>query len=155
MEPASSAILPGFRAQSFLAMIALYVGFEAVVRLFQPIVIHFAEAIPIAVLGLGVNIASARLLSGASGHGHEHGHRHTEVADDVELTASDGTGPQFLSWYRGVALEIQEVGVPPRFRVHFEKTALRANPPVVTIETVRPTWDPQLFLLKSTEDSLE
>ncbi len=42
-------------------------------RLFAPVAIHFAEAIPIAVLGLGVNAASAWLPSGSQ-HGHHHGH---------------------------------------------------------------------------------
>ena len=59
-------------------MIALLIGYEAVSRLFAPVPIHFAEAIPIAVLGLAVNIASAWLLerrrSSWPCHGHGHGH---------------------------------------------------------------------------------
>ena len=34
------------------------------------------EAIPIAIVGLAVNIASARLLSGGEHHGHDHGDHH-------------------------------------------------------------------------------
>ena len=45
-------------------MIAILIGYEAVSRLFAPVPIHFREAIPIAALGLAVNIASAWLLSG-------------------------------------------------------------------------------------------
>ena len=45
-------------------MIALLIAYESVTRLFAPVAIHFAEAIPIACLGLAVNIASAWLLSG-------------------------------------------------------------------------------------------
>ena len=54
--------LAGFTSAIVLAMIALLIGYEAVVRLFAPVPIHFAEAIPIAVLGLAVNVASAWLL---------------------------------------------------------------------------------------------
>ena len=66
--------LAGFTSAIILAMIALLIGYEAVSRLFAPVPIHFAEAIPIACLGLAVNIASAWLLSGGDHHGHGHGH---------------------------------------------------------------------------------
>jgi cation diffusion facilitator family transporter len=66
--------LAGFTSAIVLAMIALLIGYEALNRLFHPVRIHFGEAIPIAALGLGVNVASAWLLSG--GHHHHHGHDH-------------------------------------------------------------------------------
>ena len=66
--------LAGFTSAVVLAMIALLIAYEAVSRLFAPVPIQFAEAIPIAVLGLAVNIASVWLLSGG-GH-HHHGHSH-------------------------------------------------------------------------------
>jgi cation diffusion facilitator family transporter len=62
--------LAGFTSAIILAMIALLIGYESVSRLFAPVPIHFAEAIPIACLGLAVNIASAWLLSSG---GHHHG----------------------------------------------------------------------------------
>ena len=73
--------LAGFTSAIMLAMIALLIGYEAVSRFFAPVPIHFAEAIPIACLGLAVNIASAWLLSGGGhhhghSHGHDHGHAH-------------------------------------------------------------------------------
>ncbi|HET6609983.1 MAG TPA: CDF family Co(II)/Ni(II) efflux transporter DmeF [Rhodopila sp.] len=71
--------LAGFTSAIVLAMIALLVVWEAFSRLLHPEPIHFAEAIPIACLGLAVNIASAWLLSGRHGHapGHDHhGHDH-------------------------------------------------------------------------------
>lgn len=61
--------LSGFSSVVGLAMIALLIGYEAVTRFLAPVPIHFAEAIPIAVLGLGVNVASAWLLGGDD-HGH-------------------------------------------------------------------------------------
>jgi len=68
--------LAGFSSAIVLAMIALLIGYEAVERLLHPVTISFNEAIPIAVLGLAVNIASAWLLSGGHDHGHSHGHAH-------------------------------------------------------------------------------
>jgi cation diffusion facilitator family transporter len=80
--------LAGFTSAIILAMIALLIGYEAVSRILEPVPIHFAEAIPIAVLGLAVNVASAWLLSGGDHHhGHDHGrghdhHGHDHVHDD-------------------------------------------------------------------------
>src|ERR1700757_3924468 len=74
--------LAGFTSAIVLAMIALLIGYEAVARFFSPVAIHFGEAIPIAGLGLVVNVASAWLLSAGGdhhhghGHGHDHGHAH-------------------------------------------------------------------------------
>src|ERR1700736_3270528 len=65
--------LAGFTSAIVLAMIALLIGYEAVSRFIAPVAIHFDEAIPIAVLGLAVNVASVLLLSGG-GHRHHHGH---------------------------------------------------------------------------------
>ena len=56
--------LAGFSSAIVLAMIALLIGYEAVSRFLSPVPIHFREAIPIAVVGLFVNIVSAWLLSG-------------------------------------------------------------------------------------------
>src|SRR5436305_132250 len=55
--------LAGFTSAIILAIIALLIGYEAMIRFVEPVPIHFAEAIPIAALGLAVNIASAWLLS--------------------------------------------------------------------------------------------
>ena len=66
--------LAGFASAIILAMIALLIGYEAVIRLVWPVAIDFNEAIPIAALGLAVNVASVLLLSGANHQGHGHGH---------------------------------------------------------------------------------
>ena len=66
--------LAGFASAMVLGLIALGIGVESMLRLFQPINVAFGEATVIAVIGLGVNIASAFLLAG--GHGHHHGHGH-------------------------------------------------------------------------------
>ena len=70
--------LAGFTSAIILAMIAVLIavliGYESLTRLFAPVPIHFAEAIPIACLGLAVNIGSAWLLG--AGHDHGQGHEH-------------------------------------------------------------------------------
>lgn len=68
--------LAGFTSAIVLAMIALLIGWEAFARFLAPVPIAFSEAIPIAGLGLAVNVASAWLLS--RGHHHHHGHHHQE-----------------------------------------------------------------------------
>jgi cation diffusion facilitator family transporter len=66
--------LAGFTSAIVLAMIALLIGYEALTRFIWPVPISFNEAIPIAALGLIVNVVSVLLLSG--GHEHTHSHRH-------------------------------------------------------------------------------
>jgi cation diffusion facilitator family transporter len=73
--------LAGYSSAIVLAMIALLIGYEAISRLLEPVQISFNEAIPIAALGLAVNIASAWLLSGGDHHGHSHGHSHDHGHD--------------------------------------------------------------------------
>ncbi|TVV74768.1 CDF family Co(II)/Ni(II) efflux transporter DmeF [Sphingomonas solaris] len=70
--------LAGFASALVLGLVALGIGIESVLRLYQPIRVAFVEATWIAVVGLGVNIVSAFLLSGSHwhGHGHAHGHGH-------------------------------------------------------------------------------
>src|ERR1039457_3637279 len=88
--------LAGFTSAVILAMIALLIGYEAIARFVAPVPIHFGEAIPIAVLGLLVNIVSAWLLSGddhhGAGHAHHHGiHRaHDHVADVKQIKTPAG-----------------------------------------------------------------
>jgi cation diffusion facilitator family transporter len=69
--------LAGYSSAIVLAMIAVLIGYEAVLRFLNPVSIAFNEAIPIAALGLLVNVASAWLLAGGHQHGHGHDHDHT------------------------------------------------------------------------------
>ena len=107
--------LAGFTSAIVLAMIALLIGYESVTRILAPVQIHFAEAIPIACVGLAVNIASAWLLS--SGH-HHHGHSHGEHDDhphEAAHTIATRSGD--------LLLEVFEEGVPPRFRLRAARGA--------------------------------
>jgi len=131
--------LAGFTSAIVLAMIAVLIGYEALTRFIWPVPISFDEAIPIAVLGLLVNVASVLLLSGAGhhqhhGHGHAHdrdGHGHDEAQ---RIETDEGA----------VLLKIFETGVPPRFRLSSESGVLPAAGDV-TVETVRPGGLRQIF----------
>ena len=141
--------LAGFTSAIILAMIALLIGYEAVSRLFEPVPIHFAEAIPVAVLGLAVNVASAWLLSGGDNHGHSHGHGHShhdhqDQDETLRIATDDGD----------VVLEVFEDGVPPRFRLRAE-SGVGLMAATASIETVRPDGGRQLFALEDRGDYLE
>ena len=132
--------LAGYSSAIILAMIALLIGYEAVSRLLNPVPISFNEAIPIAVLGLAVNVASAWLLSG--GHRHEHDHNHGEEPRRIAF------GPRLLE------IEVFEENLPPRFRLRAEGGPL---PDVsdVSVQTVRPDGSRQLFSFDPRGDYLE
>jgi cation diffusion facilitator family transporter len=68
--------LAAFASAVILGMIALGIGYESILRLINPVAIHYQEAIPIAALGLCVNLASAWLLHDDRDHEHGHGHDH-------------------------------------------------------------------------------
>ena len=131
--------LAGYSSAIVLAMIALLIGYEAVARLLEPVAISFNEAIPIAVLGLVVNVASAWLLSGGHhhdhGHGHAHGHDGHGHEDESRSIALGG---------RRLDIEVFEDNVPPRFRVRMDGHAL-PEAAEFTIETIRPDGRRQLF----------
>ena len=71
-------VLGGYTSAVFLLGVATYMGIESIARLVRPTDIQFDEAIPVAILGLAVNVVSAWLLStGEAAHGHDHaGHGH-------------------------------------------------------------------------------
>jgi cation diffusion facilitator family transporter len=140
--------LAGYSSAIILAMIALLIGYEAVSRLLNPVSISFNEAIPIAVLGLAVNVASVWLLSGGHHHGHSHGHSHGhDHGHDEE--------PRRITLGRGILeIEVFEDHVPPRFRIRTD-TALLPAATDVTIETIRPDGSRQLFTFEARDGYLE
>ncbi len=142
--------LAGFTSAIILAMIALLVGYEAATRFFAPTPISFAEAIPIAILGLGVNIASAWLLSGGVHLGHSHDHRHA-----LAHPKHDHDESKRIETKNGaVVLAVFEAGVPPRFRLKAE-TGPELKASDVSVETVRPNGARQTFSFADRGDFLE
>jgi cation diffusion facilitator family transporter len=138
--------LAGFTSAIVLAMIALLIAYEAVERLFAPVSISFNEVIPIAFLGLAVNLASARLLSGGDDHHHGRGHAHggDHASDQHRIDAEGGV----------LILSIDEDGVPPRFRLSAEAgvSMLHAG---TTVETIRPDGARQVFTMAEGDGYLE
>ncbi len=84
--------LAGFTSAVILGVIALMIGYESMLRLLAPVAISFEQAIMIAVLGLAVNLATARLLyDDDHHHGHDDhglGERHHSDARDHNLRAA-------------------------------------------------------------------
>ncbi|HEY1932158.1 MAG TPA: CDF family Co(II)/Ni(II) efflux transporter DmeF [Acetobacteraceae bacterium] len=145
--------LAGFASAIILAMIALLIGYEAIGRLFDPVPIRFSEAIPIACLGLAVNLASAWLL-GAGGHDH-HGHSHGHAAHGHPAYGHPAYGhdeSRRIETPAGdVVLEIFEDGVPPRFHLRFDA----APPGDASVETIRSDGTRQVFQMAQDGDCLE
>jgi len=144
--------LAGFTSAIILAMIALLIGYEAISRLFTPVPIHFAEAIPVACLGLTVNIASAWLLSGGDHHGHSHAHGHGHGPAHAEHDHDESK--RIATKYGDMTLEIFEDGVPPRFRLHAESVPTLAAA-AASIETIRPDGARQVFAFVDRSGFLE
>jgi cation diffusion facilitator family transporter len=146
--------LAGFTSAIVLAMIALLIGYEALARLIWPVAINFNEAIPIAVLGLAVNVASVFLLSGGGhhhGHGHDHGRGHDHIGHNHAGHEHDEA--HTLQTEAGaLTLEIFEDGVPPRFRLAFPVAPAAET---VTVETLRPNGARQIFAMAARGDYLE
>jgi cation diffusion facilitator family transporter len=78
--------LAGFTSAIVLAMIALLIGYEAISRFIWPVPISFNEAIPIAFLGLAVNVVSVLMLSGGEHH-HHHGNGHDHSSQNSQSAA--------------------------------------------------------------------
>jgi cation diffusion facilitator family transporter len=139
--------LAGYTSAIVLAMIAIMIGYEAASRFIAPVSIHFNEALPIAVLGLIVNVASALLLDGG-GHDHAHGQHVHDHEHDHNI------------WHRiqtsrgALMLEIFEAGVPPRFRLSSISGSLPKSD-TVTIETIRPNGARQAFAMADRGGYLE
>lgn len=69
--------LGGFTSAILLGIVSVAMGIESGMRLWEPVSIHYGEAMVVAVIGLGVNIASLFLLDEEGrGHHHDHDHNH-------------------------------------------------------------------------------
>lgn len=70
--------LAGFASALVLGIVAIGIAYESAIRLVAPQPVAFGEATVIAIIGLGVNIASALLLGRGHSHGHDHSHDHQD-----------------------------------------------------------------------------
>ncbi|SAL54685.1 cation diffusion facilitator family transporter [Caballeronia sordidicola] len=137
--------LAGFTSAIALAMVAVIIGYEAMLRFLSPVTIHFEEAIPIAAVGLIVNTASVWLLGGYH-HGHEHNYAHSaghshgkgEHAREDEarmIFAPSGT----------LTVSLFEDGVTSVFRITPSTEQLRLDPSAVSVTAIWPDGTRQVF----------
>jgi cation diffusion facilitator family transporter len=85
----------GYTSAVALSLIAVLMLVESAERLFDPRQVAFGQALPVAVLGLAVNLVCAKLLHVGHDHSHEHDHDHPHEHDDHEHRADergDGAG---------------------------------------------------------------
>lgn len=152
--------LAGFTSAIVLAMIAILIGYEAVARFLSPVPIHFGEAIPIAVLGLAVNLASVWLLSGGHhghdhghhhghGHGHGHGHAHGDHADHADEAM------RVFSTAGVFDVSVFEDSVPPVFRIAPATGESSLDGVSASVTTVRPDQSRQHFTMVARNGFLE
>ena len=84
--------LGGFASALILALVALGIGVESLIRLLEPTEVQFGTATLIAIVGLVVNIVSALLLghghSHSHGHDHDHDHEHHHHGNDNNLKSA-------------------------------------------------------------------
>jgi cation diffusion facilitator family transporter len=83
--------LAAFTSAIVLGLIAFGVAYESIARLLAPVAVRYSEALPIAAIGLLVNIISAAILHEPHehhDHGHDHAHDHGSHHHDNNLRAA-------------------------------------------------------------------
>jgi cation diffusion facilitator family transporter len=94
-------VLGGFTSAVILAMVALIMVIESLMRLFRPDLIHFNEAIAVAIIGLGVNLISALVLEDDHDHDHNIQAAYIHVLADALtsiLAITALCGGKFFGW---------------------------------------------------------
>ncbi len=81
-------VLGGFASAIFLLGVVALMVYGSIERLFKPEPIHYQEAMLIAVVGLLVNLVSARILGAAHHHDHGHEHDHPGHHHDLNLRSA-------------------------------------------------------------------
>jgi cation diffusion facilitator family transporter len=83
--------LAGFTSSVLLTIVAVKLVIEGTEHLIQHPPVKYADAIPVAVVGLIVNFVSALLLGHRHDYGHAHEHAHHEHEHEREREAMQGT----------------------------------------------------------------
>lgn len=83
-------ILAGYSSAILLMVVAIFMAFQSIERLLNPIDIHYNQAIPIAILGLVINLICAWLLHDDDHHHHHHEHEneHAHTHHDLNQKAA-------------------------------------------------------------------
>jgi cation diffusion facilitator family transporter len=82
--------LAAFASAIILGLLSLGVAMESIRRFIEPVSVHYAEALFVAVIGLAVNLASAFLLRDPREH-HDHHHDHNLRAAYLHVLADAAT----------------------------------------------------------------
>jgi len=82
--------LAAFASAIILGLLSLGVAIESIRRFIEPVSVHYAEALFVAVIGLAVNLASAFLLRDPREH-HDHHHDHNLRAAYLHVLADAAT----------------------------------------------------------------
>jgi cation diffusion facilitator family transporter len=104
--------LAGYTSAIVLMLVALTMVYQSVLRFVQPVDVRYREALPVAVVGLIVNLASIKLLGDHDDHGGDHNHRaalmhimadaFTSVLAIVSLALGIALGWRFLDPMMGL-----------------------------------------------------
>lgn len=78
-------ILAGYSSAILLMVVAIFMAFQSIERLINPIDIHYNQAIPIAILGLVINLICAWLLHDDHHHHHHHEHENEHAHGHHDL----------------------------------------------------------------------
>lgn len=85
-------VLGGYTSAILLLVVAFFMAYHSVERIFNPVEIRYKEAIAIAILGLVVNLICAWLLKDDHHHHHhgdeDHEHHHHDHHHDMNLKAA-------------------------------------------------------------------
>ena len=79
--------LGGFASAIFLGMVAMFMVWEAISRLLNPMPIAYVEALAVAAIGLAVNLVSVLILAPPGGHDHGHSEGHSMRATYLHVLA--------------------------------------------------------------------
>ncbi len=94
--------LAGYTSAVALALVALWLAGESVLRLVHPVAVDFGDAIPVAVVGLAVNVVCAYLLDSDDDHDdHNLKSAHLHVVADAftsVLAIAALLGGRYLGW---------------------------------------------------------
>lgn len=82
-------ILAGYSSAILLMVVAVFMAFQSIERLLNPVDILYNQAIPIAILGLVINLICAWLLhDDHHHHDHDHENEHTHTEHDLNQKAA-------------------------------------------------------------------
>lgn len=90
LGPWKVEVLGAYTSAVLLAVVAIGVAVESLVRLYRPEPVAYDESLLVAVIGLVVNLVCASLLHAGNGHAHDHQHAHGHAHAHAPAHRQDG-----------------------------------------------------------------